>query len=81
MTRLDVSDGFDVHDHRANLKLLRQDAGSMTLANPEGLGCPACDRAFDRLFVTDDDRVSFGDPPSGPLCLVRTDDRLLVLTH
>lgn len=81
MTTIDLSDGFDVHDYRSKLKLLRQDAGSMTLANREGLACPACDRPFERLFVTDDDRVTFGSAPDGPICLARTDARLLVMTH
>ena len=81
MARLDLADGFDVHDYRAKLKLLRQDARSMTLANREDLACPACDRPFERLFVTEDDEVTFGSAPSGPVCLARTDERLLVLTH
>ncbi|WP_246308191.1 DUF7385 family protein [Halorarum salinum] len=78
---MDLSDGFDVHDYRAKLKLLRQDAGSMTLENREDLACPACDRPFERLFVTDDDRATFGSAPDGPICLARTAERLLVLTH
>ncbi|WP_435062530.1 DUF7385 family protein [Halobaculum sp. EA56] len=81
MARLDLSDGFDVHDYRSKLKLQRQDAGSMTLANREGLGCPACGDPFERLFVSDDETVTFGAAPSGPICLARTDERLLVLTH
>ncbi|WP_313694089.1 DUF7385 family protein [Halorarum halobium] len=81
MDRLDLSDGFDVHDYRAKLKLRRQDAGSMTLDNRDGLACPACDRPFERLFVTDDDEVTFEGAPGGPICLARTAERLLVLTH
>lgn len=81
MPRLDVSGGFDVHDYRAGLKLLRQDAGSMTLENRDGLGCPACGEPFERLFVADDPTVSFDSAPSGPICLARTDERLLVATH
>ena len=81
MTRLDVSDGFDVHDYRSKLKLLRQDGGSMSLVNREGLGCPACGAEFDRLFVSDDPTVTFDAAPKGPICLARTDERLLVLTH
>ncbi|MXR39888.1 flagella cluster protein [Halobaculum sp. WSA2] len=81
MARLDVSDGFDVHDYRSKLKLLRQDAGSMSLANREGLGCPACGDPFERLFVSDDETVTFSSAPEGPICLARTDDRLLVMTH
>ena len=48
--RLDLSDGFDVHDYRSRLKLRTQDGSSMYLENREGLECPACGRAFDRLF-------------------------------
>jgi len=81
MARLDLSDGFDVHDYRSGLKLRRQDAGSMTLTNREGLGCPACGEAFERLFVSDDETVTFASAPTGPICLARTDERLLVLTH
>jgi hypothetical protein len=81
MARLDIADGFDVHDYRSKLKLLKQDAGSMTLANREGLGCPACGDPFERLFVSDDETVMFASAPSGPIWLARTDERLLVLTH
>jgi len=79
--RLDLSDGFDVHDYRAGLKLRTQDGASMHLTNRAGYVCPACDRPFDRLFVSTDDRVTFGNPPDAPFCLARTADRLLLLTH
>lgn len=81
MTRLDVSDGFDVHDYRTKLKLLKQDRGTMYLQNREGCLCPACGRPFDRLFVSDQSEVTFDSAPNGPICLARTDDQLLVLTH
>jgi hypothetical protein len=79
--RLDVSEGFDVHDYRAGLKLRTQDGNSMHLENREGYGCPACGRQFDRLFVSSDDLVTFGTPPDSPFCLARTDEQLLLLTH
>ncbi|MFB6193878.1 MAG: flagella cluster protein [Halobaculum sp.] len=81
MERLDLSDGFDVHDHRSALKLLKQTGDSMQLANREEVACPACDRPFDRLFVTDRRTVSFDTAPNGPICLARTDDQLLLFTH
>ncbi|MFB6134682.1 MAG: flagella cluster protein [Halanaeroarchaeum sp.] len=81
MAELDLTDGFDVHEHRHALKLLRQDEGSMTLENRDGLSCPVCERPFDRLFVTERRDVSFSSAPSGPLCLVRTDGQLIVVTH
>ncbi|MFB6108171.1 MAG: hypothetical protein ABEJ82_04920 [Haloplanus sp.] len=53
----------------------------MHLENREGYGCPACGRAFDRLFVTTDADVTFERAPNGPICLARTPERLLVTTH
>jgi hypothetical protein len=79
--RLDLSDGFDVHDYRDRLKLDTQDGSSMYLTNREGLECPACGRPFDRLFLSADDRVTFGNPPDAPFCLARTSEQLLLLTH
>ena len=79
--RLDLSGGFDVHDYRAGLKLQRQDGASMYLENRSDYVCPACDRPFDRLFVSTDDRVTFGNPPDAPFCLARTAEKILLLTH
>ncbi|UWG48759.1 Uncharacterized protein HSRCO_2495 [Halanaeroarchaeum sp. HSR-CO] len=81
MAELDVTGGFDVHEQRSKFKLLRQDAESMHLENRGGLECPACGAVFDRLFVTDEETVTFSSSPNGPICLVRAPDQLLVLTH
>jgi len=80
METLAVEDGFDVHDYRHGLKLLKEDRETMHLANREEFACPACGAAFERLFVTERRTTTFGDP-GGPFCLVRTDDELLLLTH
>ena len=80
METLDVSDGFDVHDYRHGLKLLRQDRGTMTLENLDGIACPACGEPFERLFVSERRTNSFDDPGTS-FCLARTDEELLVLTH
>ncbi|MFC6719377.1 flagella cluster protein [Natrialbaceae archaeon GCM10025810] len=81
MTRIDVRDGFTVHDYRTKLKLLNDTGDTRTLENREELGCPACGRAFDRLYVSERPTETFSSPPERPFCLARTDDRLLVLTH
>jgi hypothetical protein len=81
MTELDASGGFDVHDYRHGLKLLKQDRETTYLDNREGFECPACGRAFDRLFVSEKDEVVFDSAPNGPICLVRAPAKLLVLTH
>ena len=82
MQSLDIDDGFDVHAHRDGLKLLKQGADSWHLSNPDDeYACPACGRAFDRLFVSAEPTVTFNSAPNGPICLARTDGELLVLTH
>jgi len=78
--QLDVSGGFDVHEYRHGLKLLRQERETLHLENREGFGCPACGEPFERLFVTEKRTNTFGNPGTA-FCLVRTDDALLLLTH
>jgi len=80
MEELDVSDGFDVHDYRHGLKLLKQDRETMALANRDGFACPACGERFEKLFVSERRENTFSNPAS-PICLVRTDEQLLLLTH
>ncbi|WP_226010240.1 DUF7385 family protein [Halomicrobium salinisoli] len=80
MDQLDVSEGFDVHEYRHGLKLLKEDRETMHLANREGFACPACGEPFERLFVSERRENTFGDP-GGPFCLVRTDEELLLLSH
>jgi hypothetical protein len=77
---LDVSDGFDVHEYRHQLKLLREDRETAAFANREGLHCPACGDPFDRLLVSERREHTFGEP-GGPICVVRSGEALLVLTH
>ena len=80
MQALDLSGGFDLHAHREGFKLLKQDRETLALANRAPFACPACEDEFDRLFVTEKPRNSFG-PPGGPFCIVRTEDQILLLTH
>ena len=80
MDSLDVSGGFDVHEYRDGLKLLKQDRGSMTLENRAEFACPACGQPFERLFVSEQRTHSFDDP-GNPFCLARADEQLLLLTH
>lgn len=80
MTELDVEGGFDFHDYREGLKLLKEARETTALANRADFACPACGDVFDRLFVSEKRTNSFGDP-GAPFCLVRTDGELLLLTH
>ena len=80
MDQLDVEDGFDVHEYRHGLKLLQQDRATMHLSNRNDFHCPACGEVFDDLFVSERRENTFGNPDD-PICIVRTDDRILLLTH
>ncbi|OVE85011.1 DUF7385 family protein [Natronolimnobius baerhuensis] len=81
MARIDLTDGFSIHDYRSRMKLLTDTGETRTLENRKDLRCPACDQAFDRLFVTERQTESFETPPDRPFCLARTAEKLLVLTH
>jgi hypothetical protein len=80
MEPLDVEDGFDVHDYRHGLKLLKDERDRMHLANRDGFACPACGNEFENLFVSERRENTFGNPGQ-PFCVVRTDAKLLLLTH
>ncbi|AFZ73111.1 DUF7385 family protein [Natronobacterium gregoryi] len=81
MERIDVTDGFSIHDHRRKLKLLKDSGDTRILEHRGGISCPACGETFDRLFVTEQSTTSFETPPDRPFCLARTDEKLLLITH
>lgn len=80
MTELDVSGGFDLHEHREGFKLLKQDRETMVLGNRADFACPACGETFERLFVSEKRANTFGDP-GAPFCVVRATEQLLLFTH
>ncbi|RQG93580.1 DUF7385 family protein [Natrarchaeobius chitinivorans] len=72
---------FDVHDHRHQMKLLR-DAGDVAVyENREKLRCPACSEAFDRLMIIERRTMSFPETDGVPFCLVRRDESLALFRH
>lgn len=81
MEQLDISDGFNMHDYRHGLKLIREDRKTKQLENRGGeFACPACGNSFEKLFVSEKRTNTFGDPGTA-FCLARTDEKLLLLTH
>ena len=77
-----MSDGdFDIHAVRHRMKLVKNTGTTELYENRDGVACPACAEPFDDLLVSDERSHSF-DPPDGTrLCVVREDERMLVLTH
>jgi hypothetical protein len=80
MAKLDVSDGFDVHEYREGFKLIKETRETMHLENRGGFECPACGDTFEKLFVSEKRTNSFQSPP-GPFCLARSDEQILLFTH
>lgn len=79
--RIDLEDGFSIHDYRSKLKLLNDSGTTRTLENREGLLCPACEHEFDRLFVTERETTTFDSPVERPFCLARTAEKVLLCLH
>lgn len=72
---------FDVHEVRHRMKLIRDDGVREVYENREGVACPACDRPFEELLVTEKRANSFAPGEPVDFCVVREADRLLLLTH
>lgn len=81
MEQLDISDGFDMHEYRDGLKLIKQDRTTTQLENrANDFSCPACGKPFGKLFVSEARTHTFGNPGTA-FCIARTDEKLLLLTH
>ena len=81
MEQLDVSDGFDMHDYRHGLKLIKQDRTTKHLVNRQhDFSCPACGKPFEKLLVSEERTHSFSNPGTS-FCIARTDEKILLLTH
>ena len=72
---------FDVHDHRHELKQLRDSGRTSLWENREGMACPVCDDAFSRLFVTKKAGTTFPENDGARFCLLRDDDAVYLFRH
>lgn len=72
---------FDVHDHRHRLKQLKDAGDTKLFENRDCVACPACEKAFSRLFSTRGDSVSFPENDGSRFCLVRTERYVHVFRH
>lgn len=76
-----MSDGFDLHDHRHQLKQLRDSGDTKLFKNREELDCPACGRPFTKLFVSEKQATRFPENDGARFCLYRAADSVLVFRH
>ncbi|WP_096395968.1 flagella cluster protein [Halorubrum trapanicum] len=73
--------GFDVHDHRHELKQLRDSGATSLWANREEMACPVCDDAFSRLFVTRQSGTTFPENDGARFCLLCDGDAVYLFRH
>lgn len=72
---------FDVHDHRHRLKQLTDDGDAKLFENRDGVVCPACGEAFDRLFSTRRTATTFPENDGSRFCLVRGETFVHLFRH
>ncbi|MFC7128093.1 DUF7385 family protein [Haloferax chudinovii] len=73
--------GFDIHEVRHRVKLLRDDGETTLVENRDGVACPACGDGFSQLLISDRNAHSFDVDADTRFCVRRDGDRLLVATH
>ncbi|KAB1193989.1 flagella cluster protein [Haloferax sp. MBLA0076] len=73
--------GFDVHEVRHRVKLLRDDGDTMLIENRKGVACPACGDTFSQLLISERPAHSFDIDADTRFCVRREDERMLIATH
>lgn len=72
---------FDLHDHRHQLKQLRDSGTAKVFENRDDLTCPACSRPFARLLILTGRTISFPSSDGEPFCLLRRSDDVVLFRH
>jgi hypothetical protein len=73
--------GFDPHEHRERLKLLKRHRDRAVYANREGVRCPVCGRVFDRVLSTEERSRQFTPEEHIEFCVLRDGHELFLFTH
>ncbi|WP_299234952.1 DUF7385 family protein [Natronomonas sp.] len=72
---------FDLRGERHRLKQLTDDGNTKLFTNRDGVECPACRTAFERLFVTERAATSFPENDGSRFCLLNESDAVYVFRH
>lgn len=76
-----MSDTFELHEYRHELKQLRDTGDTKLFENRGDVPCPACDRPFERLFVTRKRTTTFPENDGARFCILREDDGVFMFRH
>jgi len=72
---------FDVHDHRHEMKQLKDTGKTGLYDNRKAVPCPVCSDVFDRLFLTKKRGTTFPENDGARFCLLNQDDALYLFRH
>ncbi|MFO8116428.1 MAG: flagella cluster protein [Halorubrum sp.] len=76
-----MTDTFEIHDHRHELKQLRDSGDTKLFENRDGLSCPVCGTAFRRLLMTANQAVQFPENDGSRFCILRQPTEIVVFRH
>ncbi|WP_049928475.1 DUF7385 family protein [Halopiger goleimassiliensis] len=72
---------FDIHDHRHQLKQLKDSGDTAAFENRDELTCPTCSKSFDRLMIIESRGVRFPENDGRPFCLLRRANDMVLFRH
>lgn len=72
---------FDFHDHRHQLKQLRDGGDVKLFENRDALTCPVCGEQFDRLLILETRTFSVPENDGRPFCLLRRHEDAVIFRH
>lgn len=76
-----MSEPFDIHNHRHEMKQLKNTGQTGLYDNRKAVVCPVCSEVFDRLFLTKNRETTFPKNDGAKFCLLNQEDALYVFRH
>lgn len=76
-----MAEEFSLHDHRHQLKQLRDSGDTKLFDNRGSLDCPACEQPFTRLFYSSKRTTTFPENDGVRFCILRKNDAVLLFRH
>lgn len=77
----DMPDSFDIHNHRHEMKQLKDTGKTGLYDNRKGVRCPVCNDPFDRLFLTKQRETTFPENDGASFCLLNQGDTVYMFRH
>lgn len=76
-----MPDQFDIHDHRHELKQLRDSGDTKLFENRQDVTCPVCGGIFEKLFYTEAAGTQFPENDGSRFCVLRESNATLMFRH